>query len=203
MSTAPKRRLTETEYLSIERAAETRSEFYQGEMFAMAGASREHILITLNLGSELRAALKGRCETYVNEMRVKVGGSGLYSYPDVAVACGNPRFEDADVDTLLNPTVLIEVLSDSTEAYDRGMKFQQYRQLASLREYVLVSQKTPLCERYLRQGSDAWMYLPVMGLDGSLHLESIDVRIPMSEIYLSVKFTETPATPAPHAPVDQ
>src|SRR5712691_6177164 len=116
----PKTLMTEAEYLALERRSDEKHEFYQGEIFSMAGASREHNLIALNLGGELRQELKGRpCEAYVGDMRVRITRSGLYTYPDVVAICGEPEFLDAEVDTLLNPTVLIEVLSDSTEEYDR------------------------------------------------------------------------------------
>ena len=140
MSTAPKTYLTQADYLHRERAAEGKSEFYRGEMFAMAGASREHNLIVGNLVTSLNLQLRDRdCQVYPSDMRVKVSPTGLYTYPDVSVACENPEFEDAQGDTLLNPRVLVEVLSDSTEAYDRGPKFEQYRQLASLRDYLLIN----------------------------------------------------------------
>jgi Uma2 family endonuclease len=123
MSTAPSRRLTEAEYLAIERQAETKSEFYNGEMFAMAGAKRNHNLIVTNLVRELSQKLRRKpCEVYPSDMRLKVGKTGLYTYPDVVVLCGEPRFLDDEVDTLLNPTLLIEVLSESTASYVRGVQ---------------------------------------------------------------------------------
>ena len=137
MSTVPKSVMSEAEYLAFERQSRDKHEFYLGETFAMAGASRRHNLITLNIGGELRDRLKDRrCEAYVGDMRVRVKPNGLYTYPDVVVVCGDPEFLDSDVDTLLNPTLLIEVLSDSTEKNDRGTKFKQYRQIPSLREYI-------------------------------------------------------------------
>src|ERR1700750_1609066 len=123
MSTQPNRYLTPEEYLSIERKAEGRSEYLKGEMFAMVGASRAHNLIVTNLTRELSQQLKGKpCEVYPNDMRVRIPAMGLYTYPDVVVACGTPLFEDDHVDTLLNPTLIVEVLSESTESYDRGKK---------------------------------------------------------------------------------
>ena len=123
-----KPRLTPEDYLAIERSAEFKSEYFDGEIFAMAGASRAHNSIVLNTGSEIRQHLKNRsCKAYVNDMRVKVNPTGLYAYPDVIVVCGKEQFEDTHLDTLLNPTLIIEVLSDSTEAYDRGRKFEHYR----------------------------------------------------------------------------
>ena len=128
-SAATRKRLSPQEYLAIERKSETRNEYYNGEMFAMAGASREHNLISVNLLRDIGNQLEDRpCEAYPSDMRVSIEATGLYTYPDVSVVCGEPRFEDREVDTLLNPTVIIEILSPTTEAYDRGFKFRQYRQ---------------------------------------------------------------------------
>ncbi len=156
-SAAVKSRFTPEQYLALERKAAFKSEYFDGCIRAMAGASRAHNLIALNLGSEIRSQLRDRpCETYVSDMRVRTGPSGLYTYPDVVVVCGEPRFEDDELDTLLNPTVIVEVLSPSTEAADRGRKFASYRRLASLQEYVLVAQDRACVERYTRQG-DEWL----------------------------------------------
>jgi Uma2 family endonuclease len=145
-------RLTEAEYLEIERTAEWKSEFFNGEMFAMAGATPEHVLIAGNVAAELRLQLRGRpCRVYPVDLRVKVSDTGLYTYPDVVVVCGEPRFDELRGDTLLNPTLIVEVLSSSTEAYDRGDKFAHYRRLDSLQEYVLVAQDRCRIERFLRQ----------------------------------------------------
>ena len=150
MPAMPKPLLTPEEYLARERRAETKSEYLRGEVFAMAGASRAHNLIASNAAGELRQQLRDRpCEVYPSDMRVKVSPSGLYTYPDVTVVCGEPQFEDAEVDTLLNPKVLVEVLSPSTADYDRGGKFTHYRRLPSLQEYVLISQDRPLVEHYV------------------------------------------------------
>jgi Uma2 family endonuclease len=187
MSSVPKRRLTPAEYLVRERRAEFKSEYYHGETFAMAGASREHNLIVGNLVREVGNSLKGRtCEVYPSDMRVKVAASGLYTYPDVTVVCGPPEFEDEQGDTLLNPTVLFEVLSESTEAYDRGAKSAQYRRLASLQEYVLVAQDRPQVERYVRQTDGGWMLREVTQLDQVLVLDAISIQVPLSEIYRQI-----------------
>ncbi len=191
MSAAPKLRLSEAEYLRRERAAVFRSEFYRGEMFAMAGASREHNLVSGNLFTSINYALRERsCEAYTGDMRVKVAPTGLYTYPDVTVVCGVPRFEDDHGDTLVNPTVLIEVLSESTEAYDRGEKWAQYRQLPSLKEYVLASQITPHCEVYRRQPDGRWLLTDAVSLEAVVSLESIGVEIPLSEVYRKVEFPQ-------------
>src|SRR5919199_1130147 len=135
MSAVPKTRLTPEQYLAIERKAEFKSEYYNGEMFAMAGASEPHNRIKDNLIGELHARLKvSACHSYSSDMRVKVSRTGLYTYPDIVIICGKPELEDAHGDTLLNPQVIIEVLSDSTEKYDRGKKFRHYKQIESLRE---------------------------------------------------------------------
>jgi Uma2 family endonuclease len=189
MSAVPEPLLTPLEYLTRERKAETKSEYLRGEVFAMSGASREHNLIAGNVAGELRQQLRDRkCEVYQSDMRVKVAPTGLYTYPDVTVACGEPEFEDAEVDTLLNPKVLVEVLSPSTADYDRGGKFTHYRRLPSLQEYVLISQDRPLVEHYVRQGQDEWLLTEVSSLQDALVLPTIDCRLPLSEIYLKVSF---------------
>ena len=140
MSSQIQKHYTPEEYLALERQAQYKSEYYAGEIFAMAGASRWHNLIVTNVLRELSLQLKGRpCTTYPSAMRVKISPTGLYTYPDVTVVCGAARFEDTQQDTLLNPTLIVEVLSESTEAYDRGGKFAHYRKLNSLLEYVLIT----------------------------------------------------------------
>lgn len=182
-----KRVFTAQEYLTLERQATTKSEFFDGEIYAMAGASHKHVLIEGNIIRELGNRLKGKpCEVMTSNMRVRVRSTGLYTYPDASVVCGRPEFDDVQGDTLLNPTVLFEVLSPSTEAYDRGEKFSQYRQLPSLQEYVLVSQDKVLVEKYRRMG-ELWMMNDARTLDGVLRLESIDCEVPLSEIYYQVE----------------
>lgn len=189
MSAVPNPFLTPQEYLARERRAETKSEYLRGEVFAMSGASREHNLIAGNVNRALGEQLRDRqCEVYPGDMRVKVSPTGLYTYPDVTIACGEPEFEDAEVDTLLNPKVLVEVLSPSTADYDRGGKFTHYRRLPSLREYVLISQDRPLVEHYVRQAQDEWLLTEQSSLQDTLLLPSIECRLPLSEIYLKVRF---------------
>ena len=188
MSTAPQPYITPQEYLERERRAETKSQYFQGEIFAMTGASREHNLIAGNTLTSLNQRLRDRdCEVYPSDMRVKVSPSGLYTYPDVTVVCGEPQFEDAELDTLLNPKVLFEVLSPSTADYDRGGKFAQFRRLPSLQEYVLISQDRPLVEHYVRQPQNQWMLTETESLDDTLVLSSIDCELPLAEIYLKVR----------------
>src|SRR2546423_4510369 len=134
-------RLSETDYLRLERAAEARSEYFDGEMFAMAGGTRAHSLIATNLARELSNQLKaGDCIVYNTDLRIKVEPTGLITYPDLSVVCGEQRFLDQQQDTLLNPVLIVEVLSNASEAYDRGKKFEHYREITTLREYLLVSQ---------------------------------------------------------------
>ena len=181
-SAAAKTRFSPHEYLALERRSETRNEYYHGEIFAMAGANREHNLITANVLRDIGNQLEDRpCESYPSDMRVAVEATGLYTYPDVSVVCGDPRFQDSTADTLLNPTVLIEVLSPSTEAYDRGIKFHQYRRIVSLREFVLISQDRMMVELYTRQGSN-WVLSELSEPDQILTLESIGCQIPLADL---------------------
>lgn len=183
---AAKKRWTPEEYLAFERSSPEKHEFFQGEIFAMAGATEEHNLLVGNLVTRLNIALEGKqCRVYPSDMRVKVAATGLYTYPDVTVACADRQLEDGRRDTLLNPQVIFEVLSDSTELYDRGKKFEQYRMLPSLREYVLVSQEQVLIEQYTRQEGDTWM-LREHRAGGRLWLEAIGCEIAVDEIYLRV-----------------
>jgi Uma2 family endonuclease len=180
---------TPAQYLELERAAETKSEYRAGQIVAMSGASRAHNRIVVNLGGELNRLLRGSpCEVYVADMRVRVSQTGLYTYPDVVVACGDIRFEDDQVDTLLNPVVLIEVLSPSTEAYDRTEKFAHYRRLDSLQEYLLVSQDKVRVERYVRQG-EQWVLSELSALDDVLQIDAIDCRVRLADIYERVKLS--------------
>jgi Uma2 family endonuclease len=188
MVTAHQRHLTAEEYLSIERRAAAKSEFLDGEMFAMAGASFAHVEIVGNLFVGLQNALKnGSRRPLMSDLRVEVERTGLFTYPDVSVLCGEPRFHDSKNDTLLNPTVLFEVLSQSTEAYDRGKTFHHYRQIESLQVYVLVSQDLPLVESYRRQGEN-WVLTEFRGLEATLRIEELGVAIPLREIYDRIEF---------------
>ncbi len=183
MATAALNRYTPEEYFALERHAEFRSEYIDGRIIAMSpGASRPHNLIVGALIHQITAKLQnGPCEVYPSSQRVKVSASGDYLYPDVALSC-DPEFEDMTSDNLLNPVLLIEVLSDSTEGCDRRKKFDLYRRMESLREYVLVSQKEPRVGRHVRQG-DFWRHSTVEGLDASLPLTSVGIEIPMGWLY--------------------
>jgi Uma2 family endonuclease len=183
------RGLSPSEYLAIERVASCRSEYLNGEMFAMAGGSPRHSLIKANLVRELGIALKGHpCTAYDSDLRIHIKASGLYTYADASVVCGALQLDDQDPETVLNPTLVAEVLSDSTEAYDRGRKFEYYRSLPSLKEYLLVRQDDPTLERFLKSADGSWPPTVVRGLDQSLHLPSIGVTLSLSEVFEKVEF---------------
>ncbi len=174
---------TPEEYLLLERQATCKSELINGSIVAMTGVSRAHNLIAGNIFSEIHTQLKGRvCEVYRNDMRVAVNPTGLYTYPDVVVACGEIQFDDEYSDTLLTPSLIVEVLSPSTEAYDRGDKFAHYRRLQSLQEYVLVSQTQALIECYTRQG-EQWLLTEVTALEDTMELASISCILSLAEVY--------------------
>ena len=187
--------LTPQEYIALERKAipdadTVRSEYINGEIIAMSEASFAHNLITGNIFAELHTRLKGsECIAFANEMRIRIPSVKSYFYPDVGVVCGEPRFEDDVFDTLLNPIVIVEVLSPSTEAYDRGDKFAHYRQLHSLQEYILVSQDKVCVEHYVRQTAQ-WILTDFQELEQHLPLTSIQCEVPLQEIYGNVPFTE-------------
>ncbi len=194
MSALPKSYYEPAEYLALERAAEYKSEYFAGEIYAMAGASEAHIIITLNIASELRSQFRGGpCRVYPSEMRVKVQANGLYTYPDVVAVCGERRFEDGHQDTLANPTVIFEVLSPSTEGDDHGKKFTLYRQLESLMEYLLVAQDEARVEHYTRQGSD-WLLHDVTD---TIQLASIAAVLPMAAVYENVALLPPVAETSP------
>lgn len=189
MSQQLKTLVSPEEYLRLERQAECKSEYLNGEIFAMTGASRNHNLITVNVSRELSQQLKGRpCEVYSADMRVKVLWNGLYTYPDVAVVCGEPKFEDDQIDTLLNPTVLFEVLSPTTERYDRIAKSSYYRTVDSLKEHLLVAQDEVRLEQYVRQADGQWLLFEYLTLDSTLRLDSLDCALSLKDVYDRVTF---------------
>jgi Uma2 family endonuclease len=189
MSALPEHTWTVEEYLAFERSDPQRHEYLSGKIYAMAGASANHNLIAGNVFASLHAQLrKHPCTAYPSDMRLKVSRSGLYTYPDISVLCGDPQFEDNRHDTLLNPTVIIEVLSPSTEMYDRGKKFQHYRSLASLQEYLLIAQDSCRVEHYRRQASDQWLLSDVSGADASISLVSIECTLLVADLYEKVVF---------------
>jgi Uma2 family endonuclease len=196
-------RYTVEEYLALERQSEERHEYIDGQIYAMAGESNEHADISVNLVRELSLQLKGTpCRVWTKDSKVLSGPAirayksikGLFSYPDIVVVCGEPRFLDDHRDVLLNPTVIIEVLSPSTESFDRGEKFWRYRtHLDSLTDYVQVSQALPLIEHFRRQSNDEWVLSTVSDMTGSLNLASINCALRMSEVYDRVSFPEEEA----------
>lgn len=184
MALQPEPRLTPADYLAFERRADYKSEYLAGEIFAMVGASEPHNLIVANVIAELRQQLKKRpCKVYPSDMRVKVSPTGLYTYPDVTVLCGQAQFDDERRDTLLNPTLIIEVLSDSTEGYDRGKKFEHYRKLESLTEYVLIAQDRCHIESYRRQSNGQWLLVEVTDPQSRIPLPAIDGELALAEVY--------------------
>ncbi len=190
MSSQPKTFITPEEYLAIERKAEYKSEYFNGEMFAMAGASERHVLIVTNVVAELRGQLRRRpCTVYSTDLRVRVSPTGLYTYPDVVVVCGQPQFADDQRDTLLNPTLIVEVLSESTKDYDRGGKFEHYRSLASLNEYVLIAQDKHHVEHFVRQPDNRWLLSETNRLEDTIHLSSIDCDLALAEVYDKVELS--------------
>lgn len=183
---ATKLRLTPQEYLARERAAETKSEYMDGVLVAMTGASRPHNIITHNVDGELYQQLDDRsCEVYPQDMRVRIGDGRVYVYPDLVVVCEPPEFEDGEFDVLLNPTVIIEVLSPSTEGYDRGRKASAYRELRSLRDYVLIAQDRMNIQRYSREG-EVWTLTEARGEDAVLEIPSIGCRLALRDVYKRV-----------------
>ena len=180
---------TSGEYLSLERQSEIRHEYLDGFVYAMAGEGPAHSTICFNLSGLVHAQWRGTsCRGFSPNMKVRAGEAGLYSYPDLAVACGEPVFEDKHGDVLLNTTVIFEVLSRSTEAYDRGEKFERYKRVETLRDYVLVSQDQPRIERFSLQPDGTWSKSEVSGLDSTLALDTINCRIPLAEVYERISF---------------
>jgi Uma2 family endonuclease len=176
--------LTPEEYLAIERKAEYKSEYFNGEMFAMSGASPNHVLIVANIVAELRGKLKQKpCNVYASDLRVRVSPTGLYTYPDVVVVCGQLQLADNHRDTLLHPTLIVEVLSDSTQDYDRGRKFEHYRSLSSFSEYVEIAQDRCHVEYFLRQADSCWLLSETNNIEDTLHLSSINCNLALTEVY--------------------
>jgi Uma2 family endonuclease len=193
MSAVPIPFLTPEEYLKRERRAPYKSEYYFGEVFSMAGAKRAHNRISVNTLVALSRQLKGKpCEAYGSDMRVQTTSQGLYAYPDVSVVCGEQLFRDDHQDTLLNPAVIIEVLSPATETYDRGKKFEQYRRVTSLRSYILIAQDRPRVEQFSRREDGQWLYQDASGLDGAMRVEAIGCTLSLAEVYDKVRLEPGP-----------
>ena len=180
--------LTEEQYLALERAAEFKSEYFDGEMFARSSVSIQHSKLQTNILCELHEALRGtRCEPLGSDLRVRVS-SRMYTYPDISVLCGKPLLADYHQDVLLNPIVIVEVVSPSTKSYDRGPKLKHYRTIASLQDYILVNQSEIRIEQYARQENNLWILRDYQTLDEELAIKSIGVSLPLGRIYDRVEF---------------
>jgi len=195
MAAQPRHVWTEAEYLEFERSNDRKHEYFAGNVYAMTGASQDHNRVAGSTFASLYAQLRNRpCDLFSDNMRVKVRGDGLYTYPDLSIVCGKPQLEDTKFDTLLNPALIIEVLSPSTENYDRGEKFRLYRQIDSLQEYLLIAQDTPRIERYLRQPNHEWLLTEVSGLAATLELPSIQCTLALADVYEKVTFEDMERT---------
>jgi Uma2 family endonuclease len=190
MSALPKTKWTTEEYLAFERQSEIKHEFLNGEIYAMTGASRNHNIIAGNTIASLHSQLRKQpCEIYPSDMRVRVSATH-YTYPDIIVVCGEPHYDQDMGDNLLNPTIIIEVLSPSTESYDRGEKFRSYRRLDSLQEYVLIAQDRYLIEHYVRQSTGQWLLSDAAQPEDVVVLPSINCTLLLSDVYEKVTFEE-------------
>ena len=179
--------VTPEEYLAFERAAEYKNEYFDGEIYAMTGASRRHNLIAGNIFTALNNQLRDKpCEAYISDMRVRIPAANIYTYPDVVVACGQPEFEDAEVDTLLNPVLIVEVLSKSTASYDRVAKLGYYRTLPSLAEYLIVAQNERHITQHTKQADGRWILADVREAEGRVELPSVGCVLSLSDVYEKV-----------------
>jgi len=184
-------RLSPDDYLELERNATVRSEYEAGVAYLMAGASRPHTLIVGNFNGELRECFRSRpCESYTNDMKVWITAANSFYYPDIVAVCGERIFRDEREDVLLNPMVVVEVLSHSTERDDKGRKLRNYQLLPSLQSYVLIAQDEPFIQHYFRQADGRWGYESLQGVEEKLTLDAIGVVMNLSEIYLKVDFEE-------------
>jgi Uma2 family endonuclease len=192
MSALPKRKYTLAEYFEIERNSEEKYEYFDGNVWSMAGASPPHERVVVNVGGHLRELFRGRgCSVFGSNLKVKVPTYSPYRYPDLSVYCGKGIFETMDgLEVLTNPQMLIEVLSPSTEAFDRGDKFTYYKSIESFCEYLLIAVNRPYVTQFIKQNETDWIQREAIGLDAKLRLENFDVEILLSEIYLDVEFPE-------------
>lgn len=194
------RRYTVSEYLAYEQESKEKHEYRDGQIIAMAGGTYNHGVIVMNVGGELRQALKGKpCRVADRTVRVRIPRTPLFTYPDITVVCGEPQFDPQDPSgqTLANPRVIVEILSPTTEAYDRGEKFSRYRQLDSLEEYVLVSQDTANVETFFRQPDGGWLLMPFVGLEATARIRCLGIDLPLREVYANVTFPPPPPEPKP------
>lgn len=201
MSAQPESYITEADYLARERASTSKHEYYAGRIFAMAGASEAHNLIAGNMMAALHRQLRGRgCRIYPSDMRLKVVETGLHTYPDLMIIRAPPTFSDPmKRDTLINPAVIIEILSPSTERYDRGLKFQHYRTIESLQEYLLVAQDTAHIERFTRHEQNQWLLAEATGVESSLSVTPLAIALDLADVYEQIDF---PSSPDPAIPGD-
>ena len=190
MSTQPQRRYTLEEYFALERAADVKYEYWQGKVLAMSGASPAHAQIQVNLISLLRAQLHGRpCRIFPSDMRLKVPSLSPYRYPDLSARCGEPVFESiGGLEVFTNPTLIVEILSPTTEAFDRGDKFTHYKSIASFTDYLLIAQHRPYVGQYITQGQEVWSYREFNDLADSLYIPALDCRLVLAELYEDVSF---------------
>lgn len=187
-------RVTIAEYLRREETSEVRHEYHDGEVLEMSGGTVEHGRLTRNLVVALVARFKPPCEVFDSNMRVAVSRARRFVYPDASILCAPPQFhlDDPKRTTLINPRVIFEVLSDSTERYDRGEKFEKYRQIESLEEYILLSQNKPAVEGFLRQSDGSWNLLAWQGVEAIAKLRCVEVGLPLAELYAGVEMRERP-----------
>jgi len=183
------KRLTPDEYLKLEETSEIKHEYYDGEIFALSGGSSNHSRIAINVQSALNIAFrKKNCSVFNSDLRVLIESNGLYTYPDVSALCGEIKFAEGRNDTIINPALIIEVLSDSTKDYDRGQKFELYRALPSLKEYVLIHQDQIYIEQYVKQSSGQWLLTDIKKEQEKLVLESVEEILSIEEIYEKVQW---------------
>jgi Uma2 family endonuclease len=196
MPPVPKKKYTLKEYLESDKNSEERYEYFDGEVFAMGGGSPNHARISLNVCTSLTQKLKGgRCEAFNSEMRVKVPTALPYRYPDASVVCGEPIFDEIDGQQMLvNPILIVEVLSPSTAAYDLGEKFTAYQSIDAFQEYLLISQDRPHVIQHVKQAKRRWLRIEVEGMDGEVKLESVNLTLNLSELYERVNFQASSPT---------
>lgn len=201
MTAQPKRTVSPEEYLVFEQTSDKKHEYYAGMIYAMAGGSARHNRIAGSTYAALYAQLRRRnCTVYPSDMRVKAIQTGLYTYPDIAIVCGNEQYEGKKEDTLLNPIIIIEILSPSTEKYDRGKKFQHYRSIFSLREYILIAQDEYHIEQFTRQSDNTWVFSEAVGLAGTIHLSAIQCTLLLEEVYEKIDLSQNETGAADESP---
>ena len=180
---------TQEEYLAFERKSLEKHEYYQGEIFDMAGTRVNHNRVQMNFTGEVRAFLKGKsCDVYGSDLRIHIPSNTLYTYPDALIVCGEPELVDEEFDTVLNPVVIVEVLSTSTQDYDRNEKFMLYRSIETLREYILIDSLSVTVEHHLKQIDDNWKLTKYSSLSDAFLITSINYTLPLNELYRDVKF---------------